>query len=559
MAKAKRTVAAILGRITYTTVYIFLCVVLGVLLLLVPADIVRYVLKYNVQQSNILVLAIVYVLTLIIVFFIYALRLYTTRTLLASIPKPYSLYEKRSLKKEVRAMIAVSLGRNAAIAWEARPKPANPEVHRGLDTIVEDTDPAYEDQPDDAQAPQLHEKGEGRIRKFWGRLRSRKQKDTTPTTPVPTVGDETGITLQATRPVWGHIEHDGWDSPESRDLPDLQYSTVLAELPNLIEAKAVSLAPRDPQPSAPGSPLLDPEAVVLLQRAPNMTMRDYIGHLTGLGMLPSGAHDAGGQTAPSVSAFADAYEQARFSTRPMSKAHFRNLMHLFAELLRAMRPPEQALLYGDEDGSEDGYDGAGYGDGFSLTESDGHIDDDAPRDGTPTTPTRSNSSASRLSSRSAQNRNGFRAPLDTAHHLRRRASARNIERERPSPTSGGQRYRTAPTTPMTRFHDAQSRSRRGDMSSDSSESPDTFARTRRPYMYASSSASQSSSVNLSLTRSLSQRSRRSGPPPSTSSSARSLSLTRTQSNQGSVIIRLATPEDGDAAGGLPYVLTIGDT
>ena len=110
MAKAKMTVAAILGRITYTTVYIFFCVVLGVLLFLVPADIVRQVLNHNVQQSNILVLAIVYVLTLIIVFFVYALRLYTTRTLLASIPKPYSLYERGSLKKEVRAVIVESLG-----------------------------------------------------------------------------------------------------------------------------------------------------------------------------------------------------------------------------------------------------------------------------------------------------------------------------------------------------------------------------------------------------------------------------------------------------------------
>lgn len=558
------TVAAILGRITYTTVYIFFCVVLGVLLFLVPADIVRQVLNHNVQQSNILVLAIVYVITLIIVFFVYALRLYTTRTLLASIPKPYSLYERGSLKKEVRAVIVESLGRSAAIAWEAHPKVVNPEVHRGLDTIVEDTDGAHEDQADNGvQTPQLHGKGEGRIRKFWNRLRGQKPKEATP--PATTIDDQTGIALQATRPVWGHVEHDGWDSPESPDLPNLQYCTVLAELPNLIEAKAVSLAPRDRQPSAPGSPLLDPEAVALLQRAPHMTMRDYIVHLAGLGMLPS-ADGAGGeqqqqqqQRAALVPAFTDAYEQARFSTRPMSKALFRNLMHLFAELLRAMRPPEQGLLYADDEDSF--YSGAaGYGDGFSLTESEnGHIDDDAPRDGTPTTPSRSNSNASRFSSRSAQTRN---APSDAAQYMRRRLSARSAHsNERPSPTSGGQRYRTAPTTPMTRFYDAHSRSRVGgdnNNNTDSSSSPDTFARTRQPYnMYSSSSSS--ANLSLSLSRSLSQRSRRSAASSSARSLPLSLSLARTQSREGSVIIRLATPEDGDAARGLPYVLTVGDT
>ena len=559
MAKTKMTVAGILGRITYTTVYVFLCIVLAVLLLLVPADIVRQVLSHNTQRSNVLVLVIVYVLTLIIVLFVYALRLYTTRTLLASIPKPHFPAVKGAVNKEVHAMIVANLGRSAAIAWEAYPKVVNTKAHRTLGTIEEGADAAHEDEMVGGQPQKRHEQDEGRIRRFWNRLgRQRKEKMVS-----TAVENRSRIALQSIRPVWGHVEHDGWASPESSDLPELQYGTVLAELPNLIEAKAVSLAPRDPEPSASSSPALDPEAVVLLRRAPHMTMRDYIGSLTGFGMLPSGANGSEGQAPPLVPAFLDAYERARFSTRPMPQALFRNLMHLFAEILRAIRPPDQSLLYGDDDGSQDEDEGGGYGDGVSLTESDGHIDDNAPRDGSPTTPTptRSISGASLHSRRSEVSNGGDSAPSGgMTHYSRRRPPGRQryrrTGRDGSSAIDTRQRYRTGPTTPMSRFHDSHGGGGNGTMTSESSESLDTFTRTRRPYPYSSTTTSLSSSASASL-RSLSQRSRRSGPPPSTSGSDRSLSLSRTQSQQGSVIIRLAGPEDGPVSGGLPYVLMVG--
>ena len=553
------TIAGILGRITYTTVYIFLCVVLAVLLLLVPADIVRQVLSHNVQKSNILVLVIAYVITLTIVLFVYALRLYTTRTLLASIPKPHFPTEKGSVNKEVRAMILTNLSRSAAIAYEAQPRVLKPRTNNQLHTIEEGADSSHEDETAGGNPQMLRDQGAGRIRRFWNKLGRGKKK------VVPaTVENQSGIATQSVCPVWGHIEHDGWESPES-DLPDLQYSVVLAELPNLIEAKAVSLAPPDPAPSVPGSPALDPEAVALLQRAPNMTMRDYIGSLTGFGILPSGADGSEDKAPLLIPAFMDTYERARFSTRPMPKALFRELMHLFAELLRVMRPPDQALLYADDDGFQDGYEGSGYGDDMSFTESDGHIDDDAPRDGTPTTPTRSISGASLLSRRSRVDDSGDSGPSSgTPHYSRRRPpghrSLRHGGRDGPTSVDAQRRYRTAPTTPMSRFRDGHGSGRNGTMTSESSESLDTFARTRQPYPYSSTTTSFSSSASLrSLPqRSLSQRSRRSGPPPSTSSSNRSLSLTRTQSQQGSIIIRLAGPEDGHVAGGLPYVLRVGD-
>ncbi|OTA96315.1 hypothetical protein M434DRAFT_46989, partial [Hypoxylon sp. CO27-5] len=403
-------------RIAYNSVYVLLCLLLAALLLVVPGDFIRQVLFLNNKYINLIVLAIVFVITVLIIFFIYALRLYVTRTVLASIPKTWIPIEKGDVPKEVRKMVVTDLGRSAAIAWAAHPKLFRPATPKTAEELM-------------------------------------------------------GISFPPLRPVWGEIEHDGWGSPNSPDLPNVQYSTVLSELPNLIEAKAVSQAPPDLD-SATDPPTLDADAVTLLQRSSSMTMRDYVVHLISVGVLPSSQE---------ASEFLDSYERARFSTRPLSNANFRQLMHLFAELLRSMRPLDSGSIY-ESQGPDDAY-----------SESDGHIDDDAPRDTTPTTPARSGSISLSLSS---STRSRVRRP-----NLPVRNSSANTWHQ----------YRTAPTTPRSKT------AGRGLSDSSSTKSSSSFAQTRRPY-----AISQTSSSSL---RSASQAS----------------------------VIRLATRED---RGDLPYVLRI---
>jgi hypothetical protein len=109
-------------------------------------------------------------------------------------------------------------------------------------------------------------------------------------------------------------------------------------LPSLIEAKAVSLAPAEslsPVPPDPFDPshdlttysLPDTRVVEVLQRPASMGLREYIRHLTSLGAIYPAELGAD---------FLALYERARFSSRDLHEADFRDLMHLFAEILRGM-------------------------------------------------------------------------------------------------------------------------------------------------------------------------------------------------------------------------------
>ncbi|KAI1410026.1 hypothetical protein F5Y13DRAFT_79650 [Hypoxylon sp. FL1857] len=439
-------------RIAYNSVYGLLCLLLAALLLVVPGDFIRQVIFLNHKYINLIVLAIVFVITVLIIFFIYALRLYVTRTVLASIPKTWVPIGKGDTPKDVRKMVVTDLGRSAAIAWAAHPKVIAPAT----------------------RASSLQD-GAGETAMSEGRVKEhRKSLQLFRPATRKTAEELMGISFPPLRPVWGEIEHDGWGSPSSPDLANVQYSTVLSELPNLIEAKAVSQAPPDPD-SATDPPTLDADAVALLQRSPSMTMRDYVVHLISVGVLP-GSQDA--------FEFLDSYERARFSTRPLSNAHFRQLMHLFAELLRSMQPLDSGSIYESQRADDASF------------ESDGHIDDDAPRDTTPTTPARSASISLSLSS-----------------STRSRARRPNLP-VRNSSANTWHQYRTAPTTPRSKTGG------RGLSDSPSSKSSSSFAQTRRPY-----AISQASSSSL---RSASQAS----------------------------VIRLATRED---RGDLPYVLRIGES
>ncbi|OTB08938.1 hypothetical protein M426DRAFT_18334 [Hypoxylon sp. CI-4A] len=439
-------------RIAYLSVYVFfLCLLLSALLLVVPGDFIRQVLNSsNRQYVNLIVLAIVVVITILIILFIYVLRLYVTRTVLASIPKNWIPVEKGDVPKEVRKMIGVDLGRSAIIAWEAHPKVVTSA------TQSESLDDATEA----AVGPDATIKEPRVSLQLFG------------SKPHATMEEQMGISLASLRPVWGDVEHDGWGSPSSPDLPNIHYNTVLSELPNLIEAKAVSQAPQDPG-SITEPPTLDADAVALLRRSPNMGMRDYVVHLINTGVLPSSQN---------AFDFLDSYEYARFSTHSLSNAHFRQLMHLFAELLRSMQPLDTGSIYESQSSH------------YAYSESDGHIDDDAPQ--TPTTPARSVSSSQSLSEGS----------------MRSRSRRVNLP-VRNSSTHTWHQYRTAPTTPRSKMGGREfSRS-------PSTYSGSSFAHTRRPYPISQSSAS----------------------------SLRSASQTS--------VIRLATRDDH---GSLPYVLRVGE-
>lgn len=323
-----------------------------------------------------------------------------------------------------------------------------------------------------------------------------------------------GITLPPHNAVWGEIEHPGWASPNSPDLPNLQYSTVISELPNLIEAKVLTLAP--PVPGSPAErPALDPDAIALLQRPAHLPVRQYLAQLAELRVL---------EASRTTADFLSAYEHARYSTRAISNARFRELMHLFAEILRTTQPLDPAVLAGLDDD-----------DASSLTESD--IDDDAPRH-SPSTP------------RSQASRHSFHRKRSTASHATSTTTgssgggsiSANSVRRRPqkgsTPTTARPRnssqgtwagtFRTAPTTPKSRLTGASP-------TASTLASPISFAQARQAYPPFSRRTSVSSS-NVSL-----------------AASARSAG---SGYGSGGSVIRLSERAD---ATGLPYVLTLAET
>lgn len=265
-------------RIFYSTTFTVLSLLLVTLLLITPADQIRQAFKHR-KVYNVFIIAGAYLLTLLIAIFLYASRLFNNRSVLASIPRPWSPVENGDVKRRMRRFIAEGLKRSAIIAYQARPRDLS-----------------------DEQSPEESAHG---------------------ATDDPPVRNSA--------PVWGIISHPGWSSPSSPDLPNLHYEPVIHELAHLIEAKAVSLAPKESIPLMPiepdSPPPRDPFAVELLQRPATMGLRDYIWHLTSLGMIhPSSLGDD----------FLNIYEKARFSNRPLDETEFRALMHIFAAILRGM-------------------------------------------------------------------------------------------------------------------------------------------------------------------------------------------------------------------------------
>ncbi|KAJ5441007.1 hypothetical protein N7491_003413 [Penicillium cf. griseofulvum] len=285
-----------LERFLNTTGFFFFAIILFCLILLTPADTIYQCYETN-RFTNVFFIIGAYVITFIIAALIYATRIYTNRSALTGIPKAWIPVEREDVSKSVRRLVKEGLVRSAVIAYQARPRDISTD--------------------------------ENNFQTYRPLL------------------------IDPERPPWGYVEHPGWSSPVSPDLPDLPYRTVIQELPSLIEAKAVSLAPADSLSLAP----------IPLRSARRRYNTLSPGYTRGRNFLAL-------------------YERARFSPRDLHEAEFRDLMHLFAETLRGMTslaPPildeirdsasyrraysESAIGPSDEEGETDtvgtyGYDGA---------------------------------------------------------------------------------------------------------------------------------------------------------------------------------------------------------
>ena len=287
-------------RIFYSTTYTTLYLICLCFLAITPISLIWAAIETSVLQYTIMIGG-TYVLTASIAIFIYASRLYTNRTVLAGVGKAYIPVEEGEVGKGVRKMIKKQLDRSAMLAWESRP------------------------------------------RDVLGEILQAEQQDALPQETMSasrndyTVGKE--IPVDPANPPWGDVQHAGWSSPARTDggvMPNLQFTTVIAELPNLIEARAVSLAPPDPlMTPTEGPALADPLVVDLLRRPQTMGVRDYLAQLSYLGLVNPPAI---GQS------FLHQYENARFGGLAITEGEFKELMSAFAELLAGMTELDGAIV-----------------------------------------------------------------------------------------------------------------------------------------------------------------------------------------------------------------------
>lgn len=281
---------------TYTTLFILAC--LGIAI--TPGDLIFQSVVGNDYLPSIFIIGGVTLVTALLALLVYSTRLYTNRSVLAAIPKNFLPIDKGEVGRAVRRLIVREWHRSALVAWDSRPRDTRSEL--GND----------EDDSRPGTAEHIHRAA---------RRRSHYHNATV-------------IPINPKSPPWGPIGHAGWSSPASDDLPDLQFSSVILELPNLIEAKAVSLAPPDPTVGG-GLPTPDARVVALLQRLPGMGMREYLGQLASLGLIDP----------PSLGPkFIQQYEYARYSTVALTEPQFRQLMALFADILAGMTELDADLV-----------------------------------------------------------------------------------------------------------------------------------------------------------------------------------------------------------------------
>lgn len=283
--------------LTYTALYLLTLVFLAI----TPISMLYNTIKQQALQYAIMIGG-AYVLTAIIAIFLYSSRLYTNRSVISAVGKPYVPIEEGEVGKSVRKMIVKQLKRSAIVAWEGRPRDLFGEI-------------------------------------LWGEQEGvLPQESDSVNHNDYTVGTE--IVVDPNKPPWGHVQHPGWTSPSHQadnKNPHVRFAEVVPELPNLIEARAVSLAPADPvmTPVQGQSRPADLAVVDLLTRPTNMTMREYLTQLGYLGLIqpPDIGQD-----------FLLQYEKARFGGKPPTTEEFNALMEIFARLLAGMTTMDPAII-----------------------------------------------------------------------------------------------------------------------------------------------------------------------------------------------------------------------
>ena len=299
MGRARQVIFRIFYSTTFTAVFILTIVIICV----TPGDAI-YESYRRSRLLDIFIITGAYVLTALFAMLIYASRLYTNRSVLKDIPKTFMPIEKEDLPtRRVHRLIDDCLIKSSVVAYTSKPRSrlveneSNMVKSRMLDVVKPNASPGD---------------------RIWHH--------------------------------WGPVAHLGWSSPASANLPDLEYAAIVSELPSLIEAKAVSLAPVDPlaTPGEAGVPMPDAKVIVALTRPSAMGMRPYFSKLVNYGVIPDSSTSG---------TFLTTYERARFSSSPLSAEDFQALMKLFAEVLRSMTKVEPGLL-NLEDFEDDNIDDA---------------------------------------------------------------------------------------------------------------------------------------------------------------------------------------------------------
>lgn len=289
-------------RIFYSTTYTTLFLITLLFLAVTPGTLLFTSIQ-NQAIQYVFIVGGVYILTAILAIFIYSSRLYTNRSVLAGVGKAYIPVEDGEVGKSVRRLIVSQLERSAVVAWESKPRDvAGERIPSGKDESARANGAIAENGQDNS---------------------------------VGTI-----IQVDPQHPPWGNVQHRGWTAPAQsrRDLQgDLQFDTVIAEVPNLIEARAVSLAPPDPHGlnNEDGQVMSDSLVVEMLRRQEKMGLREYLTQLSFLKLvdLESSGH-----------VFLDRYERARFSGMSASEAEFKALMTAFAEVLGYMTQVDPAIV-----------------------------------------------------------------------------------------------------------------------------------------------------------------------------------------------------------------------
>ena len=350
--------------IFYSTTFTLFTLLLAALLLITPGDHIYQAFRAG-ELYRIIIVGAVYVFTFLIAVCIYGARLFSTRSALANIPREWNLGGDEKSNASLGLGMSRRMNKVVRESWERS-------------AII-----AYESTPRDL-------KGGGQVRHIPSKKRKRRHLGRSgPRASVESVVE----------PVWGSIKHPGWAGPESHDLPNLHFESVIAELPSILEAKAVSLAPSGPssyEADAQAEPAVNNLAVELLRRPRSMGLRTYTGHLQSLSVLQSGEKI--------IQHFLTLYEKARFSGAPLAEDEFRRLMALFSNILRDMYPLDRSDLAVLQDAEEN------WNPGFHA----GNGSEDAVSDMTDGTTRRKRPRTQHSSSSSSESRSDEQATAHTA-------------------------------------------------------------------------------------------------------------------------------------------------